>query len=593
MKEQYPQRRLLRKENAKLSRESTRMYWSILGSACKDLLGFEGFKTAVKNRCFVSLIAEADSLSSQLYGDLQNHYVANQLAALVKKYPYPGVEKIFDPEKVAFEKFIQSEARCRKINRLLSLRRSLSRDGKDSVSFQRMRDFIQYVIGVVPPLQKILDECYFGPGASIGVHGNATNAARKLLANWSVSPSSLHYFYAATMRNAFMRRVLFPAHDGFTPGGSPDDNWEVFMKRVDVVHTNKIEFVPKTVKTYRSIAVEPLGNGFVQGGISRVMRKNLKRIGIDLSDQSRNQEMARAGSLDDSPEGWVTLDLSSASDSISIELVRSLLPPEWFALLDATRSKNFTYRGETRVYEKFSSMGNGFCFPLQTLLFSAVCVACNAGKPGIDFQVFGDDIIVRKKFFPAVSSLLFRCGFKLNLDKTHVSGPFRESCGADWFGGVDVRPYTLDEGMMNVPAIYKYLNATRSKPLWGAFFSNTRVNVLRILRHEFLLYRPFQGQVDTGIDAEDEHLSSPYCHYIGNGVWRWLELGSTAVADRPFIKGVASQVHDSIMMYAALGGLPSSKPFTLRRKTKTTMMKISHGGATSQWLPTPSAVRRG
>jgi hypothetical protein len=57
-----------------------------------------------------------------------------------------------------------------------------------------------------------------------------------------------------------------------------------------------------------------------------------------------------------------------------------------------------------------------------------------------NFGVFGDDIIVVKPAFRWVVRLLELLGFTVNSKKTFVEGPFRESCGQDWFNGQPCRP---------------------------------------------------------------------------------------------------------------------------------------------------------
>lgn len=579
---------LLRKENCKLKEAATARYWDLLGCLCANQTfpQQKEFATAIAAKDFVTLVSLTDEMSTQLYDDALMHFRANQFAALVKKYPYPGMDKVYQPERVAFEKFLKSEARCRRVNRLFKLRELHGRE-RDSTLLEEMRTWIQYVIGSAPRLSSVWNECRFGPGASIGVNGNATNAARKLCAeHWSVSPSALHYFHAAVRANPFLFRALFPGK--WVDDVTADEHWEVFMQRVSVVTHNKVEFVPKTVKTKRSIAVEPLGNGLVQAGIGEVLRNRLKRINLDLTDQSRNAWMAREGSIHyDSPEGWVTLDLSSASDSIAIGLCRRLLPPEWFALLNATRSKMFVYKGVTRVYEKFCSMGNGFCFPLQTLIFAAACKAVGAGTPGIDYRVYGDDIVVRKAFAAPLIKALHRIGFSVNRDKTHVSGKFRESCGGDYFGGVDVNPYTLDEPLDSVQNLFKYLNLTRSTPLVEEFFRPWRDQALRSLKADIRLFRPFPGPVDSGIDSSgDEHLTATTCRYRRrNNAWEWLELKSEPCVDK--LAGFVGTYQGCVDMYAALAGLKSDKPYTYRRETTQRFVKCYGAGAISSWAPDP------
>jgi len=91
-------------------------------------------------------------------------------------------------------------------------------------------------------------------------------------------------------------------------------------------------------------------------------------------------------------------------------------------------------------------MGNGFTFPLETIIFCAVVDACyrlsgiSLDKRGLkNFGVFGDDIICLTSVTQKVFRLLDLLGFKVNASKTFVEGPFRESCGYDWFNGHFVR----------------------------------------------------------------------------------------------------------------------------------------------------------
>lgn len=536
---------------------------------------------------FDAVIDLADSLSEQKYSDAWQHFQANQFASLIRKFPFSKDDTSYRPEEKAREKFFEAEHKCYRINQRFAARlRCKSKPAPYEYELDDMRKFISYVLGHAPMLKNIWNGCGFGPGASIGTHGNATNVWRKLSSHWSVSPGAYHFAFAAVMNHAQVREVIFPNAGGFTSCGldySPERG--PFSKKVKLVAYNKISFVPKTAKTHRVIAVEPLLNSFVQKGVDEHMRLRLKRIGIDLSDQSRNSEFARLGSLPGAEDPFVTIDLSSASDSISIGLVKDVLPPEWYDFLNAIRSKSFLLDGEIRQYNKFCSMGNGFCFPLETLLFVAACKACNAGRPGKDFLVYGDDIVLRQSKSMKLIKLLAYMGFKTNKGKTFLEGPFRESCGKDWFGGIDVRPYTLDFQLDSIQSFFKFLNGAQASEYRKIFFSNVRPHMINMVPNKFRFFRPYPGPEDTGIDSvQDEFLTSPHCSYRfhdGSGAWRWKELISRSVADRyrPSLDNAYA------LVYAALVGSASDQPFALRRKTKTKVRLISHPGATSLWLP--------
>lgn len=217
----------------------------------------------------------------------------------------------------------------------------------------------------------------------------------------------------------------------------------------DIVPGNHIVTVPKSYKTDRVIAIEPDMNMFVQKGIGRVIRRRLRKVGIDLDDQSRNQRLAVIGSFAGT---LATIDLSMASDTVSQGIVERLLPPDWLMGLEQTRSpvgrlpcEVAESRGipETWRFHKFSSMGNGYTFELETAIFCCLAwaVAEIQGCEDNRISVYGDDIIVPVSIAPRLIEVLRTCGFAPNEKKTFVSGGFRESCGIHALNGYDVTPF--------------------------------------------------------------------------------------------------------------------------------------------------------
>jgi hypothetical protein len=539
----------------------------------------------------------ADSLSTQQYSDATMHYVANQFALLVKKYPWDSKLVKLDPEKAAVESFFKAERRCGRINRKFSLlmndpsRDLFRKEGKIAMAW------IRSVIGSAPSYPSIFRECDFGQGASVGVHGDATHLVRKLSneQKWTVTPGAIHHAFGGLLNNRHYLETILESRNY-------DEDRQVFchdyavafnsyVARLNVVNSNKLGFVLKTAKTHRSIATEPLLNGYVQKGIDVVLRRKLLRVGIDLSDQTLNQRLACEGSLDDSQDGYVTIDLRGASNSNAISPVKYLYPPGWFDLLDRVRSHYLSYNGVERRYNMLCSMGNGFCFPIETLTFASICFACECGQPGVDFSVYGDDIIVRKKHATRVLAMLKHYGFEVNNEKTFIEGPFRESCGSDWFRGEDVRPFTLDFAFDKIECFFKYLNLTQRSVRTSQFFAPVRDLIIGSLPIDFRFFRPLTGNVDTGIDSlGDEHLTSPHCFFVKEEAkWRWKELVQTPISDlgrlirwghEPWLMGVALRGSKAVP-YGAAAGLPD---VTFRRKTRAKIARESYP-ATSNWLP--------
>lgn len=235
----------------------------------------------------------------------------------------------------------------------------------------------------------------------------------------------------------------------------------------EVVHAVKIAAVPKTREVARLVKSEPLLNMLFQKGIQKVMEERLRQYyGIDFSTQpSFNAELARIGSIDGS---YSTIDLKSASDYISVQMCREFLPPSIFRWLERTRSEMayIPVDGEDHCVKlsMMATMGNAWCFPLQTIIFACAVEAAYKSiglpfarkaqcwvrykaedaswevlkEPGT-WGVFGDDIVVRKEAYPTVIRLLKYLGGKPNLDKSFNEGNFRESCGSDWLNGYNVR----------------------------------------------------------------------------------------------------------------------------------------------------------
>jgi hypothetical protein len=206
--------------------------------------------------------------------------------------------------------------------------------------------------------------------------------------------------------------------------------------QIVAVESNRISLVTKNWKTHRTIACEPTGSLPVQLAFDLFAKRRLRRWGIDLSSQLRNQILAIEGSLNNL---LATLDLKMASDTVSYNTVALLFPSDWFQFLESTRSSGYTGPFGTGTYAKFSSMGNGATFCIETIVFAAACKAVGATT----MSVYGDDIIVDASCVPALLRLLRFLGFVTNEDKSYVDGPFRESCGVDSYRGVNVTPFYL------------------------------------------------------------------------------------------------------------------------------------------------------
>lgn len=198
--------------------------------------------------------------------------------------------------------------------------------------------------------------------------------------------------------------------------------------------------VPKNALTERAIAMEPGLNLYFQLGLEKAMWRRLNLLGISKSDTpSWHRYLAKHGLT----LGLATLDMSMASDLWAANVIRYLLrrSPLWLSALETSRCNKMQVDGKWVWLEKFSSMGNGFTFPLQTLIFYAITREICGEDATV--SVFGDDIICPADKAELVMSVLKWFGHTPNATKSHYRGAFRESCGEDFLMGVPVRPHFL------------------------------------------------------------------------------------------------------------------------------------------------------
>jgi len=220
--------------------------------------------------------------------------------------------------------------------------------------------------------------------------------------------------------------------------------------------------VPKTLKSPRLIAVEPVCMQYTQQALARSLMRCLERAPIsaghvNFTDQSVNQSLAISSSR---TGRMATLDLSSASDRVPLSLVSIMLKynQDFLDAALACRSKNAKLpSGEVIHLRKFASMGSALCFPIESMYFYTLCVVAlleiqqlpvtytNVLKCSRDVYVYGDDIVVPAHYAAAVTTTLQKYYCRVNATKSFWTGKFRESCGMDAFNGTCVTPTYLRE----------------------------------------------------------------------------------------------------------------------------------------------------
>lgn len=361
---------------------------------------------------------------------------------------------------------------------------------------------------------EIFDRGMVGPGSSIAARGE--DYYTKV---WSSPLSATSEGLAISYEWWLDERPLY---------ASAENHRRKEFRSLHITRQNRISFVPKDDTTSRTIATEPSLNMFAQRGLGEILEDRLRTFyGISLSTQPEwNREAARIGSLvPDDESGLVTIDLSAASDSFSLKAGKWLLPRDFYSLLGKLRSPSGVLPdGRTVEYSMISTMGNGFTFPLQTILFSSIVVAAiksfgvQPERPNIhpprnsvaSWGVFGDDIICHRSVSYRVLAMLALFGFRANSDKTFVQGPFRESCGRDYFRGHDIRGVFVKGPLASRASLHTTMNSLIA---WsyrtGILLPSTGNYLTRLLSSKGrILYAPLDEGLVSGIRIQSSVLES-------------------------------------------------------------------------------------
>ncbi len=439
-------------------------------------------------------------------------------AEMWSKFPFDlGIDR----EKAAVSSFLESELGCGEANQRLA--EGWSRPWPESVrrALKTARRSICKLLGYVS-IEEVFAAADWGPGASSSLRRSKASKPIKWDAATHCTPDAEPYVYS------------FKQWSGRDLG-----------LQTQYTNGNRITTVPKNAKTDRVIAIEPDWNMFFQKGVGRVIRQRLNKVGLLREDawvnsQARNRALARFGSETNT---FGTIDLRGASDSLSLALCELLLPADFYQMLFDLRSHTgILPDGSPVLYEKISSMGNGYTFELETLIFWALSTAVD----GAGAVVFGDDIVVPSRDVGLrLIDLLRFVGFEVNPKKTFLEGPFRESCGGHYFNGVDVTPPYVRKPLDSLPAMISFGNAlNRANKLdhLDPLFREIREEVGKAVP------RCFRGPVSAG----DICLHSPFDACTPTFVPSWqcfagLGLSGRVGKDRsPERGGLLTSLHGAV-----------------------------------------------
>lgn len=388
-------------------------------------------------RDLASSTHEYDEQGSTFYREVQQN-------ALLKKFVPPSVSQS-SLESATFEKFL-------KINRHMSgytqeVKTSWEKPyitsevcDRDKILL-RARALMHFVLTDFS-MEEWFRMCKNSGGASVGVSYKDTSLEAK-----STYPLSVTSRAKPLMESYFRYDVVLAE-------AVAQYNEYSVLPKYETVMGSQATTVEKNSKIRRMISKEPTCNMFLQQGLMQLMYQRMERVGLNVESlPDLHQKLAFESSI---TSRNATIDWSSASDCVSIELLRYLLPPKWFDIIDRIRSPYTNIQDQLVELNMISTMGNAVTFPLETLVFWTMAHAVRLTQDKhtntlfpewedrLVCSVFGDDCIVPSSMASQFIETLEEYGFIVNQEKSCIGRTkFRESCGGDYLAGRTMRPFYL------------------------------------------------------------------------------------------------------------------------------------------------------
>jgi len=386
------------------------------------------------------------SEATQMYGhgnSLQQFYREAQKESTLKKYdPTTGNET--ELEEQAFRAFLETNARINVVNLEFRQPRDIQANhlSPNELLLKRARALVHWTLRDITWGELASNVTHSG-GVTKGVSFQDTSLEAKF--TWPMTATE-------GAANLFRQYLV---HDPRLCAAVEELNGQeqILLGMFDITDASRATTVPKTASKRRMIAIEPTLNMFFQQSLMTIMYQRLKDVGLDVESlPMKHQDLALDGSV---TGACATIDFSSASDCVSIELLRYLLPNRWFEYITKVRCPSMEIAGETVDLSMVSTMGNAGTFPLETLVFWALGVGAVMQRTRSNpfsllslpeeremVSVFGDDCILPTEDAKAFMAIAESVGFLVNKEKSFYDpGPgFRESCGGDYLRGSNVRP---------------------------------------------------------------------------------------------------------------------------------------------------------
>lgn len=209
--------------------------------------------------------------------------------SLLSKYPY--LDTKVNREEVALETFRLAEQQCSETNSRLSA------SYVPGITSQYTPESILYmaqvkIANLLGPFDWDLAEPHFGfgPGSTSSLprrRGDAYYKFGALKPQVTKACSVLGWCAVSRIPKWYDHLAGLSGKDPQVLRGICIE--EQINTIFELTDGNRVTTVPKSAKTDRVIAIEPDLNMFIQKGIGTLLRNSLKRVGIDLNNQTPNQ----------------------------------------------------------------------------------------------------------------------------------------------------------------------------------------------------------------------------------------------------------------------------------------------------------------
>lgn len=346
----------------------------------------------------------------------------------------------------------------------------------------------------------------FSPGETFVSSQGKTSIVRKLAnrKHWTVTSDAFDDAAKMVYNNLGLKRAArrffepLSKYEAKVLYSASTSRFEAFKTRLEKVMTitqgSRLSSVYKNRKSRRCINVESLFNVLLQRQAALGLREILRSVGNDL-EVGQLVHQRRISCSD-----TATVDFSSASDRVHLQLVKWLFPSR--VVDDLMKYRSFiTYVGDTAyVPEKLSSMGCGFTFEVMTMAFLAIARALDPGA-----TVYGDDVIISNEQASRFCDVMVQAGLKVNEGKSFIGSPIRESCGSffmDDYGYITCFDFKWCENWRDVT-----VNANKLRRILADYRGDRSSLTFQILndahRHlvssaDALSIGPITGEIDCG-----------------------------------------------------------------------------------------------